>query len=213
MKNDGVFTDRRLLQAIDLIDPKFIAEVFDDLKVPDTSKGYVSDKRGLHRAYRQFLALAACLILLSAAFPIAHYVLVNYDFQAGGWGSESAAETTNGTYDKYILTEDDLAELNEAYSNWIKGALFADSIEEAMTQKTGGVYIGKFGECIVFVYADNPAIDLYADSFWVCYQTEIISLEEAVTKELISSRDLDIINDIYETNIKPFTTRRKNFDA
>ena len=65
MKNDSVFTDRRLLQAIDLIDPKFVAEVFDDLKVPDTSKGYVSDKRGLHRAYRQFIALAACLILLS----------------------------------------------------------------------------------------------------------------------------------------------------
>ncbi len=101
MKNDGVFTDRRLLQAIDLIDPKFIAEVFDDLKVPDTSKGYVSDKRGLHRAYRQFIALAACLILLSAAFPIAHYVLVNYDFQAGGWGSGTTEEIS----DQHTLAE------------------------------------------------------------------------------------------------------------
>lgn len=116
MKNNGVFTDRRLLQAIDLIDPKFIAEVFDDLKVPDTSKGYVSDKHGLHRAYRQLLALAACLILLSAAFPIAHYVLVNYDFQAGGWGSESTTEDlynneSDSTY-SYPMFVTDLEQLS-----------------------------------------------------------------------------------------------------
>ena len=173
MKNDGVFTDRRLLQAIDLIDPKFIAEVFDDLKVPDTSKGYVSDKRGLHRAYRQFLALAACLILLSAAFPIAHYVLVNYDFQAGGWGSESAAETTNGMYDEYILTEDDLAQINEAYLQYMiadfiddgfemseeeienyrnsRYSKFALTVEEAMLKDPEDrFYFGKYGDTFIF---------------------------------------------------------------
>ena len=73
MKNDGVFTDRRLLQAIDMIDPKFVAEVFDDLKVP---KNYQAEytKPSPFKHWKQYLAAAACILLLSFLIPTFSYV-------------------------------------------------------------------------------------------------------------------------------------------
>lgn len=73
MKNDSVFTDRRLLQTIDLIDPKFIAEVFDDLKVP---KNYQAEytKPSPFKHWKQYLAAAACILLLSFLIPTFSYV-------------------------------------------------------------------------------------------------------------------------------------------
>ena len=83
------------------------------------------------------------------------------------------SETTNGMYDEYILTEDDLAQINEAHfldgiadlieqgcdlsdeeieqrrnSKYSKYAL---TVDEAMQRsKEDRFYFGKFGDCFIF---------------------------------------------------------------
>lgn len=113
-----------------------------------------------------------------------------------------AAESTNGMYDEYILTEEDLAELNEACRKWRHGKKFADSVDEAMTQKTGCVYVGKFSYCIAFVEIDNPDINLYVDSFWVCYDSNIYSLDDAYEKGFLTYNDIVKFDEIYVRSIK-----------
>ena len=104
MKNDSVFTDRRLLQAIDLIDPKFVAEVFDDLKVP---KNYQAEytKPSPFKHWKQYLAAAACILLLSFLIPTFSYVSEVIGSIVAGTGAsttemtedfESREETLNG---------------------------------------------------------------------------------------------------------------------
>lgn len=104
MKEDNVFTDRRLLQAIDMIDPKFVAEVFDDLKVP---KNYQAEytKPSPFKHWKQYLAAAACILLLSFLIPTFSYVSEVIGSIVAGTGAsttemtedfESREETLNG---------------------------------------------------------------------------------------------------------------------
>ena len=104
MKNDAVFTDRRLLQAIDLIDPKFIAEVFDDLKVTANS-GTEYTKPSPFKHWKQYLTAAACILLLSLMIPVFGYVSEVIGSLAASTGAntsdltesfESVEETLNG---------------------------------------------------------------------------------------------------------------------
>ena len=109
------------------------------------------------------------------------------DLPYAGAGSSNTSElitepeTTNGMYDKYILTEEDLAELNEAYFqlkffyeedsyvttldedalNELRKSpynMFAQTVEVAMSRPSskppngGRYYIGKYGDCIVYCH-------------------------------------------------------------
>lgn len=88
------------------------------------------------------------------------------------------AETTNGMYDEYILTEEDLAQINEAYlqkelDEWkdqeitltdeqieqinnSKYSKYAMTVEEAMLRNTEAhFYFGKYGDCFVFGISPN----------------------------------------------------------
>ena len=82
MKNE-VFSDKRLLGALDYIDERFIAEVTESYTFEAPGE-YKRDKKTVFKAYRQFAALAACLILISAAFPIVNYVLPRLGISIGG---------------------------------------------------------------------------------------------------------------------------------
>lgn len=85
------------------------------------------------------------------------------------------AVTTNGMYDEYILTEEDLAQINEAYfrrthledsdntmteerMNEVRNSIYgkyASTVESAMERSTEGrFYFGKYGEC--FILGINP---------------------------------------------------------
>ena len=110
-------------------------------------------------------------------------------------------------YDKYILTEEDLAELNEAYMKWSKGALYADSIEEARTQNVGNVFIGKFNNYFAFVYIDNPNLNLYKDIICICYNSNIYFLDDAYEKGFVSDDELNKINEIYNKKAKTQTDK------
>ena len=209
-----IMKDRRLIEALDYIDDEYIASAaLYKMRAYAESTRPLAQTAGqsVKKHWKHYLGFVACLLVLALATPLFGYLPEIINSFAAGWGEGTETlevpETTNGMYDEYILTEDDLAQLNYAYERWIIGSKYADSVEEAMTQKYGPVYIGKFGDCIAYVCVDNPAIDLYADSFWVCYESKIYSLEDAVNKQLITDEDLSIINRIYEKKIKIYSVR------
>ena len=74
-----VFTDKRLLGALDYIDECFIAEVTESYTFEAPGE-YKRDKKSLFKTYRRLAVLAACLVLISAVFPVVHYVLPRADF-------------------------------------------------------------------------------------------------------------------------------------
>lgn len=212
MSKENAITDRRLLAALDYIDQKYIDDVFSILKEPEAAgEPEKMTWRTPFKHWRHLVALAACILLLSIASPLVNYIAqVISNFNAGAGSSSellTEPETTNGMYDKYILTEEDLAELNEAYMKWSKGALYADSIEEARTQNVGNVFIGKFNNYFAFVYIDNPNLNLYKDIICICYNSNIYFLDDAYEKGFVSDDELNKINEIYNKKAKTQTDK------
>ena len=174
---------RRLLEMIEYLDSRYIEEMFDDLKIPERQTELTTAKRSKIKHLRYLIPLAACILLLSIVSPLVSYIAqVIRDFNAGAGSSNTSElltepETTNGMYDEYILTEEDLAELNEAefIRSVVKDPNYADkdeaffdelreklkdtqfgkfalSIEQAMERSTvpgDTFYFGKYGDCIV----------------------------------------------------------------
>ena len=169
------FKDKRILEALEYIDEKYIDDVFDVLKEPIYSNGGKL-KISPFKRWRYYIAAAACLLVLALAMPLFSYLpeIIN-SFAAGWWeGTETleVPETTNGMYDEYILTEEDLAQINEAYmqkelDEWknqgitltdeqieqiknSKYSKYALTVDEAMKRSTDGrFYFGKYGNCVV----------------------------------------------------------------
>ena len=111
MSTENTFKDPRLLEALEYLDNKFIAEVFDDLKVPDMSD-YVPGKKKPFALWKQIAALAACLILLMFTTPLFSKVAdVISSFAAGVWGNDETTEEI--VYDEVNL---DLCQILVDYS-------------------------------------------------------------------------------------------------
>lgn len=174
--------NKRLLDAFEYLDAKYIDELFDVLDAPPKR----CSQQGKKSSFRYYAALAACLVLLAVAFPVLTNIISNIDFFPGWAESSEVTETpesTNGMYDEYILTEEDLAQINEAYFkfnfltdvdydsksedywNEIRNSIygkFASTVEKAMMRATEfHFYFGKYSEC--FVFSVQGEIDMRRD--------------------------------------------------
>lgn len=124
-----VFADKRLLEALDYIDERFIAEVTEDYEIFDLPGEYKPNRKRTFRAYRQFAALAACLILLSGAFPvIVRFVSTAIDSIAGlgsGTTEENSLELDSteidSPYERAIDAYPADMPINEIYADVLKG--------------------------------------------------------------------------------------------
>ncbi len=97
MKKDRVFDDKRLLGVLDGVDQKFIAEALECYDLAEPQK--------IRKApiYRRVALLAACLLLITAAFPVVNYILPRLGVIFGGEGSSP-------DYMQYIAGEPVFAE-------------------------------------------------------------------------------------------------------
>ena len=90
MELENKLRKRRMLEALDYIDDDIISSTVkkitpDDYRVAEP----VMTWRTPLKHWRQYLALAACLLLLSIAFPLFNYVAVFISNLTGSAGSES----------------------------------------------------------------------------------------------------------------------------
>ena len=117
------FKDKRLLEALEYIDEKYIDDVFDFLKEPAYSKGGQM-KISPFKHWRHYLAAAACLLVLALAMPLFTHLPEIIDSFAAGWG-EGTEEVTdeNGipyTYPMFVddlepISAEEMIKVNEAY--------------------------------------------------------------------------------------------------
>ena len=91
MKKENGLSDKRLLDALEYIDDKYIAEAAEKIK----PKGVLlaPNGSGFRRSIRMTLALAAGLLILSAFIPIVHNIIRNY-LHVAGYTETTADETT-----------------------------------------------------------------------------------------------------------------------
>ena len=90
MELENKLRKRRMLEALDYIDDDIISNTVkkitpDDYRVAES----VMTWRTPLKHWRQYLALAACLLLLSISFPLFNYVAVFISNLTGSAGSES----------------------------------------------------------------------------------------------------------------------------
>lgn len=159
--------DKRLLGALDYIDDKFIAEVTEGYKIFEESDGKISARRTLKISLRQFAALAACLILLSAAFPVVNYVVKVISSSAAGWGS---LNEYGSKYDRAIDAYPDDMPVEDIYEDILKGGwvvihdkqskdvvsidLWLDFLNNVEKNKSSSVLIAYYSETPLLVHRD-----------------------------------------------------------
>jgi hypothetical protein len=80
--------NRRIFEAIELIDPAYIDEMFDGMKVPERKEVSDGEKKNPFKHWKPIAAMAACLILLSAVIPLLGYLIPDLNF-----GGEAGAVT------------------------------------------------------------------------------------------------------------------------
>lgn len=118
MSKENAITDRRLLAALDYIDQKYIDDVFDIIKEPEAAGAPEKMTwRTPIKHWRQFVALAACILLLSIASPLVSYiaeVISNFNAGAGSGTTEEMSEVVtdeNGVPYTYPMFVDNLEPL------------------------------------------------------------------------------------------------------
>ena len=119
MRELPVIEDKRLLGALDYIDERFIAEVTEEYEVFDTAPGAKLPPRARMYRFRQFAALAACLLLLSfASLGVNHVANAVISFAASAGGS---LNEYGSKYERAIDAYPDDMSVEDIYEDVLKG--------------------------------------------------------------------------------------------
>ncbi len=97
------FKDKRILEALEYIDEKYIDDVFNVLKEPDISQTE-NKKLSPFTHWKQYLALAACLILLAFATPIFGYISEFIGSFQAGIGGDISSLTEDSEYTEETIS-------------------------------------------------------------------------------------------------------------
>ncbi len=102
------FKDKRILEALEYIDEKYIDDVFDFLKEPDMMENE-NVKRSPFRHWKHYLGFVACLLVLALATPMFTYLPEIINSFAAGWGEVTDENGIPYTYPMFV---DDLEEIS-----------------------------------------------------------------------------------------------------
>ena len=104
MNTEIRFKDKRLIEALEYIDEKYIDDVFNVLKEPDMTQN-AQAKFSPFRHWKQYLALAACIILLAFATPIFGYVAEFIGSFAAGIGDHTSGITQDSDFEEETFND------------------------------------------------------------------------------------------------------------
>ncbi len=202
--------NRRLLEAVEYIDEDIILGVLSELRMPKEKHiEPVMTWRTPLRHWKQFVALAACLILLSTASPLAGYISqVVSNFRAGA-GSGTCEETT----DNHSISQTELDAINTAWTNqWPYYTSYCNSPDEIKYLKGSNCYYGKYNGCIVLMrqtpmdfYEEQTVNDLTFKCpgvfLWVCIDSTYYSLYSAYAEGFLTDEQINEIWELHNKNI------------
>jgi len=93
MRTEMIFKDARLLEALDYLDPDFIDEAIDIMRIPPANQSPERDRKTTILSVKLIVALAASLLLISACIPVVSKIIRNYFSSPGGLLSSDTEET------------------------------------------------------------------------------------------------------------------------
>ena len=93
MKKDNGLSDKRLLEALEYIDPKHLEAAAEVIKARPKGGVFAADGTGFRKSIRLTIALAAGLLIISAFIPLVHHIITNY-LNISGFTETTADETT-----------------------------------------------------------------------------------------------------------------------
>ncbi|MBQ1196904.1 MAG: hypothetical protein IIX44_11735 [Clostridia bacterium] len=220
---NGNFKDLRLIEAFDYIDPKYIAEVGESLKLRSVAEPQSATytKPSPFKYWKQYAALVACVLLLSMAFPVFGYIAEVINSYASSGTTVEITEAETEPYDSYVLTEGDLAQINEAYRKEIDLPATAtyklfDSVESAMRkEKYRNYYFGKYGDTIVLwnsVSIDGLccfelggySFDFYTGTMLFFNNGVLYKQSEIEEADILTSDEIDYFYGLYVDYYVPF---------
>lgn len=102
MNNELGFKDKRLLQALEYIDDKYLDDVFNVLKEPDMSQTEYK-KPSPFKYMKQYLSAAACILVLSLLIPVFGYIAEVIGSSSAGTGSITSSLTEEPTRQEETL--------------------------------------------------------------------------------------------------------------
>ena len=169
--------NRRLLEAIEYIDEDIVLGVLGGLKDPVENAVHGEYKKpSPFKHWRQFTALAACLLLLSAAFPVLNYAVQR--FGAGAWeGNAGAGESSDielneygSPYERAIDAYPADMPAEEIYADVLKGGWIVGNITtfgaesgiELWNDFCNTAAVGKEARALIAEYWEsNPYYDMF----------------------------------------------------
>lgn len=168
MKTKSGLEDKRLLESLEFIDETYISETMEHYKdVPDVSGKPQVDNRAVRRTLRQSLVLAACLVLLSAAIPLATNMLRNQMNVSG------PADGVGGDQSDMIETEppESLEEIEEITARLELIYDGSEGLEYVMNPDGKSASFIGFGTCtdeeivIASTYNDVPVTQMRNEAY------------------------------------------------
>ena len=196
--------NRRLLESLEFIDEKLILEALGDLRLPTSEDPTVAAKSPF-KHWRQFVALAACILLLSIASPLVSYVAeVISNFNAGA-GSGTTEETTND----HLISQVEFDEINTAWTKkWTTYSAYCNSPDEIQYLQGPNCFYGKYNGCIVLMR--QTPMDFYEEQIvndlvfkcpglhlWVCIDSTYYSLYSAYAEGFLTDEQISEIWELH----------------
>jgi len=219
---NGNFKDTRLIEAFDHIDPKYIAEVGESLKLHSVyTKEGEQPKNKLHINVKQITALAACVLLLALATPLFTHLPEIINFFAAGWGEGTEEEVPYLQFspDLEPISKELAEEINEEFIPYFMQvtkeecrALYGENYAEELvdyrvirTEDVRSPYLGTLGDYVVFtamVSFDGFNWAVYIGGYKFAphtylYNTKtkaLCTLNEAYNDKIVSVYDLEFLN-------------------
>ncbi len=97
MSLERKMNNKQLLDALDHIDDRFVAELVTSIKPPETAEGGTMQKKNIIRSIKYAALLAACAVLMGAAIPLASAILGRISLGTGTQSGNPAGSVADGT--------------------------------------------------------------------------------------------------------------------
>ena len=94
MRTEMNLKDQRLLEALDHLDPEFIDEALDVMRIPPANPSPERDRRTTLLSVKLVIALAASLLIIGACIPALSLIIRHYLISPGGTLGSDTEETT-----------------------------------------------------------------------------------------------------------------------
>ena len=97
MSLERKMNNKQLLDALDHVDDRFIAELVTSIKPPETAEGGAMQKKNILRSIKYAALLAACAVLMGAVIPLASSLISRASLGTGTPSGNPAGAVGEGT--------------------------------------------------------------------------------------------------------------------